>query len=136
MTEHRDEWHVTPTADKIEHDLNADCACGPTTEPVKREDGSVGWVVTHHSLDGRERDEQPRTTADLTSDVPDLHVYRAPLPDECEHGATVTAPMRVEWANGVAYETTEPLTYCYECSSLVDPGTTGIHETIRRDQED
>lgn len=27
-------------------------------EAVKRDDGSVGWVVSHHSLDGRERSER------------------------------------------------------------------------------
>ena len=69
-------------------------------------------------------------------DLPDIHFYRAPLPDECEHGATITSPMRVEWANGVVHETVEPLTYCYECCSLVDPGTTRIQEAIHNDQED
>lgn len=51
--------HVEPIGDLIEHDTsgNADCVCGPRTRPVKREDGSVGWVVTHSSLDGRELTE-------------------------------------------------------------------------------
>lgn len=56
-----DEVHVTPEvgSDHIEHDLSEDCVCGPTTEPVKREeDGSVGYVIVHHSLDGREAQEQ------------------------------------------------------------------------------
>lgn len=50
------EAHVYPVDDLIEHltDAGAFCPCGPTFEPVKREDGSVGWVLTHHSLDGRE----------------------------------------------------------------------------------
>jgi hypothetical protein len=53
-----DRVHVTPIDDLIEHDLESeDCACGPATRPVKREDGSMGWVVVHHSLDGRERYE-------------------------------------------------------------------------------
>ena len=52
--------HVYPTADLIEHDTEGeDCACGPTTEPVMREDGSNGWLVTHHSLDGREVSKPP-----------------------------------------------------------------------------
>lgn len=50
--------HVEPVNDPIEHDTSGgDCVCGPTTTPVEREDGSMGWVVTHHSLDGREAHE-------------------------------------------------------------------------------
>lgn len=50
-----DTWHVSPIRDLIEHDTDGgDCPCGPTTEPVPREDGSMGWLVKHHSLDGRE----------------------------------------------------------------------------------
>lgn len=51
------ELHVMPTADLIEHEFE-DCACGPRTDPVERDDGSIAWRVTHHSLDGRERDER------------------------------------------------------------------------------
>lgn len=46
--------HVIPNGDLIHHESDVDCACGPRTEPVGRADGSVGWVVVHHSLDGRE----------------------------------------------------------------------------------
>lgn len=35
----------------------AECVCGPDTEAVFRDDGSNGWVVIHHSLDGREAHE-------------------------------------------------------------------------------
>jgi hypothetical protein len=53
--------HVWPTKDLIKHDTPANedgtCVCGPRTDPVKREDGSMGWVIVHYSLDGRERDE-------------------------------------------------------------------------------
>lgn len=50
--------HVVPINDLIEHDdIGDDCVCGPTTEPVKADDGYVGWVITHHSLDGRELSE-------------------------------------------------------------------------------
>lgn len=49
--------HVTPVRDLIEHDDSDGCACGPTTEPVGRDDGSIGWLVVHHSLDGREARE-------------------------------------------------------------------------------
>lgn len=48
--------HVVPVNDLIDHP-DDDCPCGPTIEPVEREDGSFGWVVVHHSLDGRERHE-------------------------------------------------------------------------------
>lgn len=49
-------YHVIPVNDLIEHDTNGeqDCVCGPDTEPVEREDGSMGWLIVHHSLDGRE----------------------------------------------------------------------------------
>ena len=47
--------HVFPVNDLIEHDTDTgDCVCGPTTEPVIGCDGSCGWVIVHHSLDGRE----------------------------------------------------------------------------------
>lgn len=50
--------HVYPTHDLVDHDTNGgDCICGPTTEAVKRDDGSYGWLVKHHSLDGRELTE-------------------------------------------------------------------------------
>lgn len=52
-----DHVHVRPLNDQIEHSLSEDCPCGPTIEPVPREDGSMGWLVTHHSLDGRENHE-------------------------------------------------------------------------------
>jgi hypothetical protein len=46
--------HVLPVGDLIEHETTDECPCGPRSEIVKREDGSVGWVVVHHALDGRE----------------------------------------------------------------------------------
>lgn len=52
--------HVHPVGDLMEHDTDSeDCTCGPTTEPVVRDDGSIGWLIVHHSLDGRERSEKP-----------------------------------------------------------------------------
>ncbi len=48
-----DDVQVVPVADLIDH-LDDGCPCGPSTEPVERDDGSVGWLVVHHSLDGRE----------------------------------------------------------------------------------
>lgn len=50
--------HVYPTRDLIEHETEGDdCACGVTLEAVPCDDGSFGWVVLHHSLDGREKHE-------------------------------------------------------------------------------
>lgn len=53
-----DSVHVLPVGDLIEHiDVGTDCPCGPTTEAVFRDDGTNGWLITHHSLDGREANE-------------------------------------------------------------------------------
>ena len=51
--------HVVPLTDLTEHTEtdDADCVCGPTTQPAERADGSIGWLIVHHSLDGRERYE-------------------------------------------------------------------------------
>lgn len=49
--------HVVPINDLVGHEASDDCVCGPTVEAVFRDDGSNGWVVVHHSLDGRERHE-------------------------------------------------------------------------------
>ncbi len=38
-----------------------DCPCGPRVEPVLADDGSMGWLITHHSLDGRELAERNTT---------------------------------------------------------------------------
>lgn len=45
--------HVVPV-DDLKHEICEECICGPTAEPVKRDDGSVGWVLIHSALDGRE----------------------------------------------------------------------------------
>lgn len=51
--------HVVPIGDLVEHNHN-ECVCGPSVERVERDDGSDGWLYTHHhSLDGRELKEQP-----------------------------------------------------------------------------
>lgn len=49
--------HIVPVGDLIEH-TETDCICGPRTEAVFRDDGSNGWIVVHHSLDGRETRER------------------------------------------------------------------------------
>jgi hypothetical protein len=51
--------HTLPLGDLIEHEnVGDDCPCGPTIEPVPRDDGSFGWLISHHSLDGREAREE------------------------------------------------------------------------------
>jgi len=50
------EVHVLPLEDVIEH-TDSTCVCGTLTEPVPRDDGSMGWLITHYSLDGREAHE-------------------------------------------------------------------------------
>lgn len=72
-----DVLHVYPLGDRvtvqlggktvsaaIEHDTSTsepDCICGPEVRPEKREDGSVGWLIVHHALDGREQRETAQT---------------------------------------------------------------------------
>jgi hypothetical protein len=51
------ERHVIPRDDLIEHESDSDCVCEPECEPVDRDDGSIGWLYIHHSLDGREQHE-------------------------------------------------------------------------------
>lgn len=48
---------VLPVADVVGHEASDDCPCGPRQDPVKRDDGSMGWVTVHHSLDAREFQE-------------------------------------------------------------------------------
>jgi hypothetical protein len=65
--------HVYPTGDLIDHELDGDdCPCGPTTEPVPTDDGSMGWLIVHHSIDGRERTEKMSTCAKCTRGRHDL----------------------------------------------------------------
>lgn len=56
--------HTYPVGDLIDHDTSGetDCVCGPETIPVPCADGSFGWVILHHSLDGREAHEPPTIT--------------------------------------------------------------------------
>lgn len=63
---HRDGWylaedprgeiHVVPYRDAVGHEAD-DCPCGADLEPCPREDGSIGWLHVHHSLDNREKKE-------------------------------------------------------------------------------
>lgn len=77
------ELHVVPVDDLIEHDTVGDCPCGPTTKPVERDDGSNGWMVTHHSLDGREGGEGAYQFLDEHGEsypppAVDWHTYEVP----------------------------------------------------------
>jgi hypothetical protein len=58
-----DAVHVIPTNDLVAHEADEDCVCLPTAQPVERADGSIGWVLTHHALDGR-KDESTRPTTE------------------------------------------------------------------------
>ncbi|MDF2969371.1 MAG: hypothetical protein K0Q93_3149 [Nocardioidaceae bacterium] len=49
--------HVLPIDDQVDHVESDDCVCGPAVEYVTGEQGS-GWLITHHSLDGREHHEE------------------------------------------------------------------------------
>ncbi|OKI16800.1 hypothetical protein A6A07_11465 [Streptomyces sp. CB03911] len=49
--------HSVPLDDLIVHDFTDDCPCGPDQIPIPRVDGAQGWIVRHHSLDGREQHE-------------------------------------------------------------------------------
>lgn len=65
-TEGPGDFHVWPLNDLINHAVDGedDCPCGPQAQPVERPDGSIGWVVMHHSLDGREAHEDSSQQAD------------------------------------------------------------------------
>lgn len=63
-----DTIHVVPVDDLIEHDSDGgECPCGPETVPIEREDGSIGWKVIHHALDGREHREEGHDKANCPS---------------------------------------------------------------------
>jgi hypothetical protein len=49
--------HAIPLDDEIVHDHADTCPCGPTARPTPMRGDATGWIVTHHSLDGRELDE-------------------------------------------------------------------------------
>jgi hypothetical protein len=54
-----DDFHTVPIDDLIEHVTDGgDCPCGPDTVPIERDDGSIVYQYIHHSLDGREHDEE------------------------------------------------------------------------------
>lgn len=51
------EVHVMPLNDLNPHMKDPDCTCDPQLEPVKRDNGSYGWLYSHHSYDRREERE-------------------------------------------------------------------------------
>jgi hypothetical protein len=58
--------HVVPLADLIAHEESEDCVCRPELRLVTNDDLSDGcWVITHHSLDGRELNEPDYGQADV-----------------------------------------------------------------------
>jgi len=56
--EESSDLHVWPVQDIIGHDVHGtDCICGPSVEIVREDDGRVGRLIAHPSLDGREIEE-------------------------------------------------------------------------------
>lgn len=53
----RDGLHILPVDDLMEHDLCADCFCGPRISVEPDPDGQYGWIYVHAFLDGREQAE-------------------------------------------------------------------------------
>lgn len=47
--------HTLPVGDAVMHDgRGLMCICGPTVMRVLCVDGTSGWLMVHHALDGRE----------------------------------------------------------------------------------
>jgi hypothetical protein len=61
--------HVLPVDDHVEHTKDDSCVCGPRVEPAFLDDGSNGWVVVHHSLDGREMNEPGKEAMNITAKI-------------------------------------------------------------------
>lgn len=62
--------HVIPLGDLIDHDRTDGCICGPTSELQTHDDAPDAWLVTHHSLDGREATERaPEIVLDFDDPV-------------------------------------------------------------------
>lgn len=74
----------------MEHILTDDCWCQPVSQPVKRDDGSVGWVVTH-----RDRLIETATRAVLAkhylADIHPKNVQR--VKDQCWTAVDALAPV-------------------------------------------
>ncbi len=54
-----DVWHVYPVGDQIDHEMSCYCICGPRLEKIEAEENDgCAVLATHHSLDGREANEE------------------------------------------------------------------------------
>ena len=49
---------VMPLNDAIGHEDDSECPCGPTWKPITQLGGGHNWMLVHHSLDGREQQEE------------------------------------------------------------------------------
>lgn len=56
-THHEDSGWLVIEADTAWHKDDDECVCGPDLEWIPVPCGPDGWLVTHHSLDGREHRE-------------------------------------------------------------------------------
>jgi hypothetical protein len=54
---HDDVLHLIPEKDLVDHVPSEECVCGPHWELTESDDGIIFQMVTHHSLDGREKHE-------------------------------------------------------------------------------
>lgn len=50
---------MRPRDDIVWHPLDRACACGPTVEVIDDPRVPLGWLVTHHALDGRGTGQRP-----------------------------------------------------------------------------
>ncbi|RKR92794.1 hypothetical protein BDK92_7276 [Micromonospora pisi] len=81
--------HVMPVGDLVAHDRDAACVCGPTTEPVPTSDGRIGWVIVHHSLDGREHGDRRPTCPTCVGPVDRMQrAFGVVAPYPCGHWLT------------------------------------------------
>lgn len=48
-------FHIVPARDAVTHEESDGCVCGPSVELARRSPDM--YIVTHHSLDGREQHE-------------------------------------------------------------------------------
>lgn len=50
--------YIMPVGDAVAHEEGEECICGPDVEQLLADDRLVSVMIIHHSLDGREQDEQ------------------------------------------------------------------------------
>lgn len=49
--------HIRPRNDRVWHDLDDDCVCGPQQIAPTDDNGLPAWIAVHQPLDGRRRVE-------------------------------------------------------------------------------